>query len=383
MSLPPLEPLEVSSGMVFGTRRAGAVPPLPEPAEDDVRAVFATVLLEALTRSPCLVAFSGGRDSSAILARATQVAREHGLDDPIPATLRYAAHPRTQENEWQELVVNSLGLKDWMRLEIGAEFDALGSIATETLLRHGLYWPPNAHSMRPLLQAAAGGALLTGNGGDELMSPWRGRRLAEIRARKSRPHRSELKRVALGLLPYPAQLVAWRLRRPERLPWLTPMAQRRLAWAVAERLARPAPRWRDDIDWLMSSRYLELAGAIFRAMADDAGALLVQPFLDPRVAAAVLAAAPPDGFRDRTHAMDALFGDVLPPEVVLRSTKAAFTEIFWGPEVEAFSRAWDGTGLDPAFVDADLLRRRWLSPRPDFRSLTPMQAAWLAQRRTV
>ena len=54
-------------------------------------------MLRALRRPPCLVSFSGGLDSSALLAVATAVARREGLDDPVPATLVVPGSPESDE----------------------------------------------------------------------------------------------------------------------------------------------------------------------------------------------------------------------------------------------------------------------------------------------
>ena len=72
------------------------------------------------------------------------------------------------------------------------------------------------------------------------------------------------------------------------------------------------------------------------------------------------------------------FGDLLPLEMTQRTTKAVFTESAWGPDSRDFAKRWDGSGLDPALVDPDLLRRQWQLPKPDMRSATAIQAAWLA-----
>src|SRR5687768_13200402 len=86
--LPPLEPLEVHSGMVFGLRRTPPPPPDATTKATAVRDVLEELLVPALSRTPCLVAFSGGRDSSAMLAMAVHVARRHGLEHPVPITFR-------------------------------------------------------------------------------------------------------------------------------------------------------------------------------------------------------------------------------------------------------------------------------------------------------
>ena len=58
--------------------------------------------------------FSGGRDSSAVLATATMVARKHGLNDPVPITLRCPAIEEADETASQELVIRHLGIEEWL-----------------------------------------------------------------------------------------------------------------------------------------------------------------------------------------------------------------------------------------------------------------------------
>jgi hypothetical protein len=76
--------------------------------------------------------------------------------------------------------------------------------------------------------------------------------------------------------------------------------------------------------------------------------------------------------------MRALFGGLLPPELLARSDKAAFTRALWGEEAGEFGARWRGEGVRADLVDAEELRRGWSSPNPDFRSATALQAAWLA-----
>ncbi|HZC13844.1 MAG TPA: hypothetical protein VE270_07480, partial [Thermoleophilaceae bacterium] len=68
------------------------------------RAAFEDVVRGALQRPLCVVSFSGGRDSSAVLALAMHVARCDGLPLPIPLTMRFPRYARTNEDEWRELV---------------------------------------------------------------------------------------------------------------------------------------------------------------------------------------------------------------------------------------------------------------------------------------
>ena len=87
--------LKVACGLIITPKpqapklgRSGRARPL-DAIEDVIR--------PALLRPPCLVSFSGGRDSSAILATATAIARRDGLALPIPATYRFPEAPHTQE----------------------------------------------------------------------------------------------------------------------------------------------------------------------------------------------------------------------------------------------------------------------------------------------
>ena len=162
-----LTPLEIASGLPFGAPER--IVPLPRPGVG-AREALEAAMLPALRRSPCLVSFSGGRDSSTVLAAATALARREGLPDPVPATLRAPGAARADETEWQERVVAHVGIADWERIEVHDELDALGPYATRVLRRHGLLWPFNIHFHLPLLDRARGGSLLTGVGGDELFS---------------------------------------------------------------------------------------------------------------------------------------------------------------------------------------------------------------------
>ena len=113
------------------------------------------LLLPALSCNPCLVAFSGGRDSSAVLATATRVARQHGLDEPVPVTYRYQQHPRTWEVEWQELVVRHLGLKRWERIPITTDwqlFEEVAALGAQLLSLHS--WGERSYGTAPAASSA-------------------------------------------------------------------------------------------------------------------------------------------------------------------------------------------------------------------------------------
>jgi asparagine synthase (glutamine-hydrolysing) len=360
------------SGVILGPRLMTSPHVDLEPTAGP-RSTLEALLLEALNRPPCIVAFSGGRDSSAILAEATRVARAHGLEDPIAFTLRFGEAPRTDETAWQEIVMKHLGLSEWSTRQVTNELDALGPIGLRVLQRHGIHWPPNIHTFELLLEPAAGGSLVTGNGGDELFSEWFGHRFSLLRRAKALPRRADLKPLATSLLPTPVLS-----RRPRfQLPWLRPVAARKVARKLARGVKEYERDWREANEKRLHSRYVELALGATGAMADSTDVQLVEPFFDPRYVRAVYRDAPPEGYESRTAAMERHFADVLPPELPGRPAKAMFTEVFAGPETRRFAEGWGGEGVDPELVDAEELRRQWLSPRPDVRTLVPLQAAWL------
>jgi asparagine synthase (glutamine-hydrolysing) len=79
--------------------------------------------------------------------------------------------------------------------------------------------------------------------------------------------------------------------------------------------------------------------------------------------------------------MRALFGTLLPRQILERSSKTGFDEAFWRAPSREFAARWDGRGVDERLVDADALAAEWSSPEPDPRSFLLAQAAWLAQQR--
>src|ERR1700749_707865 len=97
----PLEQLEIATGMGLPASRPSraARRPLTQTrlAAPGVsaREALESVIRPALERSPCLVSFSGGRDSSAVLAAAAALARREGLPLPIPATIVFPAAAAT------------------------------------------------------------------------------------------------------------------------------------------------------------------------------------------------------------------------------------------------------------------------------------------------
>src|SRR5262245_65085870 len=96
-----LAPLEIATGLVLGVEpRREVVAPRLDAAEPPLPA-FERAVLPALRRGPCLVSFSGGRDSSAVLAVATGIARREGLPLPVPVKNVFPGPATTLEPGWQ------------------------------------------------------------------------------------------------------------------------------------------------------------------------------------------------------------------------------------------------------------------------------------------
>ena len=376
-TLPVLEPLEIHSGIVFGRRRS----PHDERMEYDpvpVHQALEELIRPALEAAPCMVAFSGGRDSSAILAFATDVARRNALPDPVPLTFRYREHPRTWETEWQELVVQHLGVRDWKIVDVHAEFDVLGPMARSALRRHGLYWPPNYHTSIPLLEAARGGSLLTGNGGDEaFLAVVKARTMTPTQVLRAMPPHRALMVLLVNSLPLRWKILA-HYHHGLRFRWLRPRARREVHRRFVDSSIQRQTGDRHSLQLLADSRYRELQKAVKSAFSRDAGVNLLEPFFEPLFLRALRAETPESGFPNRTAAMEHFFDRFLPRAVTQRTTKAVFTESFWGPDSRAFAEEWDGAGLDPSMIYVERLRNEWLRPKPDMRSATAIQAAWLA-----
>lgn len=366
--------------------RPPAVRRLPADATLSPRAALEHVLLGALSRPPCLLSFSGGRDSSALLALAVAVARREGLPDPVPATLVFPDVAAADESAWQRLVLDHLGVaRDWVRLRYGPELDAVGPVAQRVLTRHGLVWPFNLHFHLPIIDAAAGGTLVTGFGGDEVARSSSGLFAERLLAHRRLPRARDAVTVAYRLAPPAARYVADVARcGPEiaHVTWLTPRGRLALRAAFAAEWATVPLGW-DRIlrDWIWRSRYYRVCKANFSAVGAAAGVRVVHPFVEAPVLQSLAAAAPFAGLGDRAALLRELAGDLLPRSLPARPTKGVFTDPLWSGPAQEFARAWSGRGVDQRFVDPERLRAAWHAPQRPLLSTTLLQAAWLADHR--
>jgi hypothetical protein len=367
--------IELATGLVVGVdvTRVPLGPRRVAPAE--LPGILEQALVPALQRAPCVVAFSGGRDSAGVLAAATRAARRHGLPLPIPASYRFAGVEDVDESAWQDSVVRHLELEDWVRVEVTDELDLVGPVARPLLRRFGPPWPPNSHFGGLLVPHARGGTFVTGVGGDELFEPG-GHLVAQLLVGRRRPHRRDLRSVVAALAP--RALRVWRARgRVAALPWLTPDAAAAHERARAQESVQPL-WWGRSVtdDWWRARHRLATCASIAAACGDDV--TVEHPFMDPAFLSAVAGALWRAGFPSRAAAMDLLFGDALPRAVRQRSSKAAFFGPFVNRHSRAFIRSWDGTGVDETLVNVRTLRACWDESRVDARSYALLQSAWLA-----
>ena len=354
-------------------------PPLPPagPGLDPVEALE-EALLPALQRPPCLVMFSGGRDSSAVLALACRVARREGLALPIPTTQVFPDFPETDETDAQELMIRHLGIEDWHRRVHGTELNMLGPAAQRLLRRHGLLAPPGTHVLSPVLEDAGQGSVMTGIDGDGLFAGGEFGLARDLLARRAPADSRTLRNLGRSVLPPPLGARWQRFRSPTRFPWLRPDAEREALLAIAADAASEPLRWDRRVRWWARRRYVVAVRQSLEFTARDFPAMFVQPLFDRRFLAAVASWGGALGKGDREATMRALFSDLLPPETIARTHKALFTKPYWGGETQEFIASWDGQGVPEDLVDVDSLREAWAEAYPDVRTGVLLQAAWLS-----
>lgn len=371
-------PLEVATGWAYGLEPEQ---PLPEVSATP-REMLDDAIRPALESRRCYVSFSGGRDSSAVLAAATALARREDRPLPIPVSMIYPDLPDTDESEWQRLVIDHLGLSNWIRLEFRrGESDLLGPAARRALKSHGLVWPPALQTQGAMYERLEGGSLLTGEGGDAVFGLQRVAPLTVMRRRR-RFDRLVVTEAAKAVLPRPARrrLIAGRERAAHLRPWLRPHALEQHARTAAADDAEQPLRYDRGVWFLIRQRIWAVMGNNQRETAAEYGLRTSDPLLDPRFLAALARRGGAWGFTGRTAVMHALFSDVLPKEVLSRSTKAAFNRAIQGPATREFAQSWDGSGVDHDLVDPEVLRTLWVSDSPAVSAGMLLHSAWLASQ---
>lgn len=376
-----LSPSEIVMGLPLSST-AGVLPhvDLP-PSSGSARLALREVLRQVVDSGPVFISFSGGRDSSAVLAVATSVAREHGRPLPVPITYRYPGDEDANEDEWQDLVLHHIGVTERVVVTITDQQRLLSGPAQESMARRGLVWPPSLNLQHEMFSRVSGGVLLTGEGGDEMFIGRRSAPVAKLRRtlrRRQRPGLRVMTDAARALLPHQRRARAEVEETWARVaPWLQGPAREQFIEAIAADFVDPL-RW--DLSIRRTIRR-PLARAIYHNMdlvARDYDIQLIHPLLAPEFVSAWIGEGGRWGFTGRTAAMRHAFADVLPEPILGRSTKSFFNAARMGPFERTFARQWDGTGLDLEHVDADLLRQAWLNEDFIGRSDSALMAAWMA-----
>jgi asparagine synthetase B (glutamine-hydrolysing) len=377
-----LAPLEVATGIVFGRDPRG--PAFARRSRQRPLDALEQALIPALSRPPCAISFSGGRDSSALLAVAVRVARREGLAPPVPVTLRFPQAGATDEDAWQEELVRRIGCDDWVQMRFTDELDLVGPVARRVMASEGLPYPYNLHLLLPLMEPAHGGSFVTGMGGDQAL--FSAGRPLDVLARRARPVRRDGMRIAAAAAPASLRRIALRRRVGLHYPWLSPSANAALARGWLGEEARQPLRWNARLREMWRSRFMQLSVERIASLARYAGTVPVHPFIDTGFLAALAAAAGPTGFPDRSAAMKALFADDLPDRVTTRASKASFNEVLWNRHAREFAGSLTPEAVAPLlrrhalqdFVDAESLLGHWQSGEPLANSYLLLQACWLA-----
>jgi asparagine synthase (glutamine-hydrolysing) len=370
--------VEIARGYLIGTE--GTVPP-PIDRSQSARRALEQVVLHFLQRGTTGVAFSGGRDSSLVLAVAVHVARREGLPDPVPLTRVFPGIEEADEHEWQELMIRHLELDDWQRIEFDDELDVIGPIAQRHLLAHGLVWPAAIGASVPLLEALPGGALLDGEGGDEFLG-YEIHRVGPVThlLRSPRPIRRARVNAAVGSIA-PKRVRSYLERRdaPGReFVWLRDEVRREFLTALAaEAVNRPLP-FASSVRELLLRRAQVMGSRNRSILAASYGVEMASPLAHPEFVHAVAREGRFLGRGDRTTVLHHLAGDLLPGAIIERRSKAAFNRAYLGRHSRSFAESWVGGGINSRLVDPERLRDAWLEQPAHWMTAVLIQQAWLS-----
>jgi Asparagine synthase len=373
-----MTPWEIATGWLTGGPQYVVLPRAGRP-RSPVRALE-DAIRPALLRPPCVVEFSGGRDSSVVLAVAHRLAQREGLEPPLPFTHRYPGLVEADEDEWQEMVIAHLGITEWERHDATAGADLIGADAAPSLLRWGVLWPPMAHTRTTVLTGARGGSLLSGEGGDEVLGPRRLSTLRQVLGRTQPASRASARQVAFALAPRSARVarLQQRVAATTGLTWLRAEARQEFEHALAVDAAAEPLDWRAAVRQHPSTRAVHLGMHTMEVLATEAGVTRIHPLLSEGFIASLCRAGGPFGFTDRTAALQHLFAELLPAPVLARTSKCRFNRAVFGQRSRAFAERWTGAGVDTELVDADALREIWSGPEPHALTFALFQSCWLA-----
>ncbi|NNC11891.1 hypothetical protein HII28_08365 [Planctomonas sp. JC2975] len=333
-------------------------------------------IARAIAVRPSFVSFSGGRDSSAVLAVAVHMARARDLTPPQPVILRYPGDFDSDETEWQTLVLDHLGIDNPVIIELAERSTYLDADAQASLRRHGLLYPAALHLKNHIFPVASGGVLLTGEGGDEVLGTRRVTPYSLLLHYRRRPSRALLRWAWSA-----GSTARGRARREAKdaarlLPWITEEARRLLTDDIAVEERAPL-HWGRETQRMTSARIPKALAHNLQLLADEYDVQVAHPLLAPGFMFALAREGGRWGYAGRTDLMRHLFADLLPEALLSRSSKAHFGAVRWGTPEREFARSWDGGGVPTDLVDVEALRSEWLSDHPAGASVPLLHAAWL------
>jgi asparagine synthase (glutamine-hydrolysing) len=238
-------------------------------------------------------------------------------------------------------------------------------------------WPANVHFVALPAAEVAGGALITGVGGDGVLAAGQHDLMGRSRGRGA------ARDVARGLyrsLPARARMPREMNRLRAISPWLRPAAT---AAVARQAIAAPTEPRRCDarLDHIYRHRVNVLTREGVEVLCAERNVRAVTPYLDRAFLVSFARFLGRGGVGGRTAATRILADGLLPERLITRPTKAAFPEAYCNRHTREFVRRWQGGGLDEELVDCARLRSLWeedalLWPA---RSAALLQAAWLAE----
>ena len=328
-----------------------------------------------------IVQFSGGVDSSLVLAAATRAARARDLPPPIPFTLRYGLD-ESEESSFQEELVESLGLTEWIVLDVDGEDDLLGPASRAHLLEHGMSTSARVASRDwylSRLPVRPGSVLMSGEGGDEVLGP---APYATVHGLRWALANGRQRRTALGSLRRRSISRVRRLRSvPDSFyaPWLTERGRTLANRVMLDDRSHPVTMKQWMRRYRSKRNLVGGIGSVTR-QAERFGFRYSAPLLDLEFMAGMTASIPEHDFVNRMLVIRKHLPGLLPDSIANRTSKASFNASIFGPDTREFASTWDGSsGVPLELVDPEILRSTWLDAS-DSRGGLMLQSAWLTSQ---